>query len=217
MKTWLIACCCLLSWMQFVEGQIVFESKTVEKTAALMDEKLVAEYKYSNTGKSTVTILSLKASCNCTVGKLESNVIKPGASGVVTVTFPIGNRRGTLINTITVVTDDPAHSNAILRFLTMIPEAVHVEPQFLYWAHGDKPLPKQFKVTAPSSVPVHVLQVTSSNPLFKASVKTVKDGAEYVITVEPTQTKESAKTVLSIETDINVPQRSVVKAYAHIK
>jgi hypothetical protein len=218
MKKLIALCVTVFGLAHGTHAQLVFDSNSVEGTAALSDKKLVGEFKFKNTGHTTIKILSVKPSCECTIATLDKTAVGPGECGVIRATFNIGDRRGTNIKTIAVVTDDPAHSDAILRFVATVPDVVHIEPILVYWKAGEKPEPKKFKVKAGfTTMPVHLSQVSSSDPNFKTSVETVKDGAEYVVTITPVDTKSRGKATLRIQTDVAAPQWSEVKAYALVK
>jgi len=198
-------------------GQIVFENSAIQATATINDKELEADFNFTNNSKETIKIIRVKPSCTCTAAKLDTTDIPSGGKGQIHVTFKVGDRRGTQINTISVVTSDPSHSDTILRYIVTIPEVARFEPLFVYWAVLEKPQPKQLHMIVDPQHPLKILQVSSENPHFKVEWKMVKEGLEYLITVTPTQTKVPEKTVLKVETNLELPERRVLSAYAQIK
>jgi len=208
--------CCLLWLGPVAFGQLVFQDKVVEKTAGLDQKQVLADFRFQNLGPYTITISNLLSSCGCTTATLQDKTILSGSSGVVHVTFNVGNRRGPQHKTIGVATDDPTHSDTTLRLDVSIPEAIHIEPLFVHWQIGDAPNPQVITVKAGSAGPVHVLGVKSNNPALSTVLKTLKDGSEYSIEVQPADTKEHRNAVLQIQTDLK-PPRDLIKVYAQVQ
>lgn len=65
-------------------------------------------FKLTNTGKSDLIIRQSKASCGCTVGKPQKEVLKPGESTDFEVNFStIGKPEGDQTQVVTIITNDP--------------------------------------------------------------------------------------------------------------
>ncbi|GAB4133486.1 MAG: hypothetical protein Fur0041_05720 [Bacteroidia bacterium] len=64
-------------------------------------ESVTYEFKFKNTGKEPLIIASAVGSCGCTVPKYPQEPIKPGASGVITVTFNSTGKMGPQDKTVT--------------------------------------------------------------------------------------------------------------------
>jgi hypothetical protein len=72
-------------------------------------------FEIKNNGKSNLLIRDIKTSCGCTVTDLNSNTIKPGQTTDLNVTFNSKGKSGRQMKTITVISNDPLKSSAILR------------------------------------------------------------------------------------------------------
>ncbi|NOT76588.1 MAG: DUF1573 domain-containing protein [Cyclobacteriaceae bacterium] len=68
-----------------------------------------------NTGKKDLTIKSLQGNCSCITAETEKNVVKPGDSTTLKISFTPQKRGGTQQKAITVYSDDPR--NPIQRLL----------------------------------------------------------------------------------------------------
>lgn len=70
-----------------------------------------------NKGKKELIIRSVTASCGCTTGKPTSNIIAPGGSTELNVSFDSHEKVGMQNKIITVISNDPAHSTTLLRVI----------------------------------------------------------------------------------------------------
>ncbi len=77
-------------------------------------DKVNHEFTFVNDGKSDLMIRKVHASCGCTAAMISSQVIHPGESGTIKVTFNSAGKLGTQNKTVTVITNDPQHSREIL-------------------------------------------------------------------------------------------------------
>ncbi len=64
-------------------------------------EKASYSFKFKNTGKSDLLIVSANASCGCTVPEYPKGIIKPGEEGFVKVVFDSKGKVGVFEKTIT--------------------------------------------------------------------------------------------------------------------
>lgn len=70
----------------------------------------------TNNGQADLIIRQSKASCGCTLAKLEKDVLKPGESTKFEVQFStLGKPAGPQTQTVTVITNDPANPRTELR------------------------------------------------------------------------------------------------------
>jgi hypothetical protein len=73
-----------------------------------------AVFNLENKGKSNLIIHKISTSCGCTVVKSKENIIKPGASSQIVVTFNSTGQKGLINKSITVITNDPQSLNMVL-------------------------------------------------------------------------------------------------------
>lgn len=70
-------------------------------------EKVVYDFNITNTGKKTLIIRKVKASCGCTAANPDKSELKPGESTTIKVTFDSTGRSGRDSKSVTVITNDP--------------------------------------------------------------------------------------------------------------
>lgn len=81
----------------------------------MQNEKFEHDFVLKNTGKSTLYIRKIKASCGCTAVKPEKQQIEPGESVKIKTIFNPAGKRGNQNKNVTIITNDPKRSNLILR------------------------------------------------------------------------------------------------------
>ncbi|MCH5174414.1 MAG: DUF1573 domain-containing protein [Prevotellaceae bacterium] len=68
--------------------QIKFEKTTIDLGTFSMDDPVQKTvFKFTNVGDAKLVIVSVQASCGCTVADYPKDFISPGASGEITVTY----------------------------------------------------------------------------------------------------------------------------------
>lgn len=72
-------------------------------------------FSLKNNGKSELIIRNVRSSCGCTAVAPSKNVIAPGESAPIKVTFDSRGKRGRQSKTVTVITNDPKNPTNVLR------------------------------------------------------------------------------------------------------
>lgn len=67
----------------------------------------IYEFKFTNTGKSTLVIYTIKTSCGCTATTLGNDKIAPGESSIIKVTYNSAKKLGQDETFVTIYTNDP--------------------------------------------------------------------------------------------------------------
>lgn len=80
-----------------------FETTTHHFGEIKADEVVDFSFKFRNTGKSDLFIVSAKASCGCTVPSYSKEPVPPGGDGRIDVQFDSKGKTGMVSKTITIV------------------------------------------------------------------------------------------------------------------
>jgi hypothetical protein len=94
--------------------RIAFSESTFEFDEIKQGEKVEHVFTITNNGKSDLIIRKVKASCGCTAVSPKDKVIAAGGSTTMKVIFNSAGKVGKQNKTITVISNDPAHSRSIL-------------------------------------------------------------------------------------------------------
>lgn len=97
------------------QPSVNFEQRNYNAGKVLEGEQVVYAYKFTNTGKADLEILSVKASCGCTATEPKEKIIAPGKTSEIVATFNSKGRSGMQNKSITVKTNDPEQPTVVLR------------------------------------------------------------------------------------------------------
>jgi hypothetical protein len=81
------------------------------------------QFKFTNTGKTPLTISSAVASCGCTVPSYPKDPIAPGQSGTIDVVFNSKNKTGMNTKTVTVYANTQPDMNTLTFKVEVLPKA----------------------------------------------------------------------------------------------
>lgn len=166
-------------------AQISWENPEQKVTARATDQFVVAKYRFTNTGNYPVTILEVQPSCGCTTVQLAKKEYAPGESGELAARFDFAGHTGHQEKSIVVLTKDTINKPITLRLLVTIPEAVAVEPEFLFWRVGDEPEPKLICVGVADGFPAKIVSIKSNSSAIRVDLEEITPGKEVKVTVTP--------------------------------
>jgi len=83
-------------------------------------DEITHDFKISNTGKSTLYIRKLKASCGCTAATPDKTELAPGESTITKVVFRTHGKKGRQASTVDLITNDPTQPKITLKVTGML-------------------------------------------------------------------------------------------------
>jgi hypothetical protein len=194
-------------------------SQPIKDVPAPADVATVTEsFEFKNLGDKPVTITKADPTCSCLKIEIAGGKLKyaPGESGVVRVTFEMGNFSGVVEKMVAIWLDgDPEDKPS--RSVTVrvhIPVLVAIEPKTVKWVVGDPVLPQTIQIRMAEGQMIHVTGVKSSSELFSTELKTVEKGKKYDLLVTPGETTGPGLSVIRIETDCPVSKHKTQQAFA---
>jgi len=89
------------------DGLLAWDSETQEATVRFGTPQAFTAFNVTNVSDEPITVTSVRTSCGCTVPKLPPMpwTLEPGTNGTIQVTMNLAGKRGTVIKTVTVTTD----------------------------------------------------------------------------------------------------------------
>lgn len=90
-----------------------FDKETHDFGKIKMGDKVVYDFKFTNTGKSPLIITDATATCGCTKPEWPKDPIKPGESGAIHVTFDSSSKQGLQDKLITVTANTNPAQNSV--------------------------------------------------------------------------------------------------------
>jgi hypothetical protein len=86
----------------------VFVANSFDFGKITQGETVKTDFKFTNKGKSDLTIYKVKTSCGCTASEPEKKVLKPGESSNIHVSFNSAGKHGAEEKSVTVYSNDPS-------------------------------------------------------------------------------------------------------------
>jgi hypothetical protein len=201
--------------VQSLSAGLKWESPRIELAPTPFAASADASFGFANTGQSSVTISSVKASCGCTIPKLEKMTYAPGERGQIEARFNIGDRRGTHTVSIQVAIAGQLEPE-LLTLMVKIPEVATITPTMLMWTREEALTPKSITVKAAGGHELRVETVTPSGSGFEARVETIREAAEYRVVVTPRNAAQPGLSVLSIAARLPGGRKTLL-AYAQAR
>jgi len=110
------------------EPAIVFDETLYDFGTAYEDEKVIHIFKFTNQGSGALQITNTKTSCGCTAAIGTKDLIPPGGTSQIEVTYSVGKGQGEKSRTITVSSNDPANPEVQLTIKGTVRGAYVTEP-----------------------------------------------------------------------------------------
>jgi len=82
-------------------------------------------FSFENSGTDDLLIKEVTTSCGCTAALVSANVIKPGETGQIKVSYDSQGRAGKVSRTINVVSNDPVEPIIELSIAAMVDSSMH--------------------------------------------------------------------------------------------
>jgi Protein of unknown function (DUF1573) len=207
----------LLALATPVFGQFKWQNPEQTFIAKPLDKVIVAKFRFTNVGTTSLKITDLRPSCGCTTAWLEKKEYAPGESGEIEAKFKFDGRVGHQEKWIVVTTDWVPPQPTILRFAVNIPEAITIQPELVVWRVGDQLKPKTVRIAVPDEIPTKVVSVQADNATVKLELHEIRPGKELEVKVTPTNTSQPGSATLLIRTDYPPENPTTHYAYARVK
>ena len=207
----------LLALATPVFGQLKWENPEQTFTVKPLDKVIVAKFRFTNVGTTSLKITDLRPSCGRTTAFLEKKEYAPGESGEIEAKFKFDGRVGHHEKWIVVTTDWVPPQPTILRMAVNIPEAITIQPELVLWRVGDELKPKTVRIAVPDQIPAKVVSVQADNEGVKLELHEIRPGKELEVKITPTTTGQPGSATLLIRTDYPPENPATHYAYARVK
>ena len=87
--------------------KLIFDKTIYDFGNIKKGDKVTTDFVLTNSGKSDLSVRKVKANCGCTVSQLEKDILKPGESASLKVTFNSAGRRGSQQKSVNIFSNDP--------------------------------------------------------------------------------------------------------------
>ena len=193
----------LLALATPVFGQLKWENPEQTFTAKPLDKAIVAKFRFTNVGTTSLKITDLRPSCGCTTPSLEKKEYASGESGEIVAKFKFDGHVGHQEKWIVVTTDWFPPQPTILRFAVNILEEITIQPELVLWRVGDQQKPKTVRISIPNEIPAKVVSVQADSGAVKLEFREIRPGKELEVKVTPTTTSQPGSATLLIRTRLS--------------
>lgn len=116
-----------VSTISFAEGtpRISFTQESYDFGNVLQGKVVESTFTFENRGIADLLIKEVTTSCGCTAALVSSNVIKPGETGQIKVSYDSQGRAGKVSRTITIVSNDPVEPIKELTITATVDSSMH--------------------------------------------------------------------------------------------
>src|SRR5260221_3139840 len=184
-----------------VFGQLHWDALEQDQKAKPGDKEAVAKFHFVNAGPASIKIVNVRTSWGCRTAALAKDKFAPGEAGDIQARFAFGSHTGHQEKTIAVTTSDSPNQPTFLRLIVDIPQAVVLQPEFMFWKVGEPVESKKFRVAIGEGFSAKVLGVESDNPDIPFVVNPITPGKELEVSVTPNETKRPQSATVLIQTD----------------
>ena len=166
---------------------LAWEKDDIDLTADIGQKIARTSYAFTNTGSSSISVISVMPSCGCVATNLEKLAYAPGERGEIQVTFDLDMDKDQLVQnrTIKVTTSDSPDAPKTLKLKVTERAAVEVSPETLVWKHGHRPTPKEVIVKAAPGIGAISLTQTAQNSNFSVELQPGTNGQRYRLKITP--------------------------------
>jgi Protein of unknown function (DUF1573) len=189
---------------------------------------ITTDFHFTNKSNKPVTITKCEPSCPCLKAQISGGKLKyaPNESGVIRLTFEMGNLAGTVEKVLPIYIDDepPNKPSIHLTIRVHIPVLVAVsvfehplDLKTVKWNLGAKPEPQTIQIRMAEGKTIHVTGVKSSSPDFKCELKALEEGKKYDLIVTPLEMDAPGISVFRIETDCEISKHRIQQAFAVVR
>lgn len=186
-------------------ADLTWEKDEIKLKPEIGENIVRTSFPFTNTGKTSVSVIAIKPSCGCVATNLEKFEYAPGETGAIKVTFDLGMDKDLLDQdrTIKVVTSDAPEKPKVLELKVHIREAVKVSPESLVWRHGTPGKPQEVIIKAGSGIEAMQLVQTAQNDNFSLEMAPIVEGQSYRLKITPKNT--DAISNASLDFDVKSP------------
>jgi hypothetical protein len=190
-------------------ADLSFVHDTVQLTPKAGAQSATANYSFTNTGSTALTITGVQPSCGCATIVLDKRSYDPGEKGEIIALLDLNGLGGTLHKTLRVSHD---HGPEITLNLTMVlSDLPQITPTFLTWKVGAPATELVSVMTMPAGVDEQAVAVTASSPEVTTQLVKRDDGT-WALKVTPNSTAAATNAILKVTTNLG----RVVRVFASV-
>lgn len=177
---------------------------------------------FTNTGTSILVIREVRPSCGCTTSGQWDKEVAPGGTGSIPIQLNTAGFGGAIAKSVQVTCNDPTSSQVSLRIQGTAWKPLEVTPATAYFnvlRESPTNQTKVIRIVNNVDEPLKLSEPECTNHLFKAELRTVKEGREFElhITALGPFTSPQRQAVVNLKTSSPDSPLLSVRAYAMVQ
>jgi hypothetical protein len=171
------------------------------------DSEIEHRFVLTNQGSRVVTILNVHVTCGCTKAVMITNQVAAGGTAGLDVKINFKGRRGRLLKSLYIDTDDPGNPALRLEVAGTVLVPIEVQPEGIHFGTVgiEGTIEREVLLTATGTNVFHIRSVTASSTLVSAKWDTLEAGKRYRVRVSSEGPRSYGSTMASVrvETDLS--------------
>lgn len=175
-------------------------------------------FRFHNTGKSTLTITNVGTSCGCTAAVMDDKhkSVPPGGFGIIKATYHTSGRPGHATKIITVSSNDPVNPNFQMQLDMTVTREIDIQPDRLYFynVHFKTPHSASVKILGKPGVHLKILSAeTASKVVTVTNMAPITEAAQPALP-SPTPGTPGPKDMRhGINLEVNLPESQPIGTF----
>lgn len=189
----------LLSLSHLLNAELTWGKQIKELKLYSTDAPATTKFAYSNTSKDRpVNISNVKTDCGCTTAELDSEIIKPGETGEISVRFNPKGKTGIHEKKVTITTDDIQNPVTTLTVRANVITPVAVKPSVVFFSDHNLESSKSIAVTIEGSTGFKFIDMYSKNGNLELT-QIASDESKYTINITLMNSEEFSRDLVYLK------------------
>lgn len=191
-----------------ISPSLVCLQPTYEFGSVEPDAEIEHRFVLTNQGNRVVSILNVHVTCGCTKAVMTTNQVAAGGTAGLDVKINFKGRRGHLLKSLYVDTDDPGNPALRLEVTGTVLVPIEVQPEGIHFGTVgiEGPIEREVLLTATGTNVFHIRSVTASSSRVSAKWETLEEGKRYRVTVISEGPRSYGSTMASIRVETDHPR-----------
>ncbi|MBI5383961.1 MAG: DUF1573 domain-containing protein [Verrucomicrobia bacterium] len=196
--------------------RLLFAEQTFDFGKIKAGDVVRHEFVFTNAGDGPLEITRVVPGCGCTTVTVPNQRVAPGQRGVIPVEFNSRGINGTTQRSISVLANDPARSNVVLKIQAVVWTPVEIQPSIAVFYHdpeSPKSETKVLRVLNHLEAPVEISVAEWTNRSFQVALETVRPGREFALKITSVPPLGTGTVTLPLLLKTSAAEAPSLKAY----
>lgn len=193
-------------------GALVCSEARYKFGSVTPDAVIQHSFVLTNRGDRVVKITGVHATCGCTEAVVTTNEVAPGRTTDLVVKLTFKGRRGHLLKSVYVDTDDPANMALRLEVEGVVTVPIDAQPEGIHFGTVgvEGKVEREVLLTATGTNEFHIVSVTASSPQLLATCEVLEAGRRYRVRISSDGPRSPGSSMASVRVVTDSPRMETV-------